>query len=478
MSPFEKINKGVKVVTTAPMPVVRKDNMVTLEENPLIGVVSDLGVLGRRILTDGTVVEIYTETEDGSPPVSIKIRLSNSETQILLDGNGDPLSYENNSNSDVYSLSNNLSKGELVELILEIRRELSSRYGTTPSVLIVDKTGRYGFLPMIMPGGAARGGLGSGLSEKTFMEFMASLEKIFTFISYEFKNYFEKVVSFMQIGTPAAASEGLSHLHLVEFINKGKYDGLPVDTKKTLSRFVPKELNGEYVQDILFESLLENSLEIIDLILKEINGDVGDEIEGDEFRNELLILKESLGGKNNRQVKIDKILYFFSKSHEKIQIVFSKNEKGANQSQEQRAAFEIFVKNFKKIYARWDDLKEKSLEISNARPIFTAGFLKKIEPILNIKIEEVLRGLPESIKKEIKVSIVAEFGKGDAHPRIQITTSFENMALYGQQIQVVIDKTLDEYWNKEIFPFASRLVEGGSESESESDFRNLLEILE
>lgn len=166
--------------------------------------------------------------------------------QISVDNSGDP-------------------EALLSQVLHEVRR-LKSIYGDVPSIIIIDKTGRYGLLPMILPGQAATLSLAGDTTEKKWLEFWTSLDKFDETTQYVGRGIFEDVRYFAQMGVLAAATQPVIHLHPVERLKEGAVDKVDSSDKPVLERLDHGEFGPKYISRVIDEIYIDKFLYFVDLV--------------------------------------------------------------------------------------------------------------------------------------------------------------------------------------------------------------------
>jgi hypothetical protein len=378
----------------------------------------------------------------------------------------------------------------LAELLLEMRR-LKSAYGDMPSIIIIDKTGRYGLLPMILPGQLATYSLAGDLTDKKYLEFWESLESADTF----FKNcnlgyLFQNIRYFSQMGLLAAATQPAIHFHPTEMVSAKAKEPFPLEDRSVVDRLNDGEFGSEYVSKVVDDICVDKFVTFVDRVQSDFIGKpISETFPLNGFFGAMNVLSEwarkyrageMTQGELAKNIAddfgciscgncLENVLATIGKFRDKHEPLYGESDdslyKGLFQVYRE---FQTFLSGDKEAgqlsYAEKKDVwaKQPDLHFPRARLAISAALISSVKPELDAVIAQCFEAIPATARERITVVISDKFGANGVFPGIKIEASSDDMGLYTKEISAKCDEILNRKWGV-IFNILDMICSGAND---------------
>ncbi|MFA7685538.1 MAG: hypothetical protein WCX95_01920 [Candidatus Gracilibacteria bacterium] len=465
-------SEGRRVMITAP----REESRCDLERPPLIR----SPIMGKTGILPGmghpaSAVERFASDWRHCPEVGTRLRQMAFHEQAGKDGDLLQTRVERREDGGLYvviSINNAGNEDDLLaEVLLEMRR-LRSAYGDMPSLVIIDKTGRYGLLPMLLPGQLSTYSLAGDLTEKKYLEFWMSLEAADTvFKTCNLGSLLGRIRYFAQMGMLSAATQPAIHFHPIESIDKNAKEMIPPGDRSVVDRLDDGEFGPEYVSKVIDEILVDKFLIFAEKIKSEfieksligcaphLTGpffgsmmdsltvivDLAKQFEAGKISIEQLckiIVDDGVNGSDHLGTVFVSLEAFYADEAE-----------GSNDLLTISRDFKVFLEgsvekkqlgyNKKKLF--WETQPE--IQFPRTRLIFASSFMRSVKGDLEKVVGEAFETIPATARDRIKVVINDKFGNG-FFPGVVVEASSEDMGLYAKTISAKCDEVLNKKWGK------------------------------
>ncbi len=473
-----------------------------LMEHPILGHTSQMWEFFLQELKDiADVADLFPETR-----TAVELALAMRQDAISMLGRDEEVDAKISTSllTALYFLNtrpgteiSDQSYGDILADVARIRAIIQGVHGASPGLRMVEKTDYYGWLVMFMLANAVNKAF-SEMSEKSWLESNLLLDSALRVCRNTYGHIFEDTVIFINGGELGGATTASWHAHLLEKLNEGYIDSLPVSgehhliTQDDFARLRRRRLDGRLVQDFLCDIATENFLHLgaslpkgdaprghgpfiarirhlaEELASAEVDADFG-AVLGELARRDI---RNPFGP---RPAHISALEFLKSAGSDYLFPQVAAPADGKKKAAgltlaDRKRQFCRHVATYRRKLAFWER-RRQAVSLSPATEIFSGALLARLKQQgLLEKIAAALkdsRAVPEDVAFTVEiVSDIRSFDSGHILPEIRFTADPKLWSLYGREVFAVAEQALNEWWGAVFDVTAAGLKEAESAGDS------------